>query len=188
MTKQDNVIEMNLLDFVRQDLEASALRGMAVLKPLKVVITNYDGSEILEALACAERYVGRRELPFGAEIFIEQDDFAVEPPPKWKRLSPGQMVRLRYAYIIRCDEVVEDDQGNVVQLNCTYFADSKVGKIPRVKTQGVVHWVEAQSGVPVRDGLWPTVQGTEPVLWCFWMTSIQDRRCAGRSRACDHQS
>ncbi len=153
VTKQDNVIEMNLLDFcIRQDLEASAPRGMAVLKPLKVVITNYDGTESLDGPWHAQNdTLGRRELPFGAEIFIEQEDFALEPPPKWKRLSPGQMVRLRYAYIIRCDEVVEDEQGNVVQLNCTYFADSKSGQdTSGLKPKGVVHWVDAQSGVPVR--------------------------------------
>ena len=153
VTKQDNVIEMNLLDFcIRQDLEASAPRGMAVLKPLKVVITNYDGTESLDGPWHAQNdTLGRRELPFGAEIFIEQEDFALEPPPKWKRLSPGQMVRLRYAYIIRCDEVMEDEQGNVVQLNCTYFADSKSGQdTSGLKPKGVVHWVDAQSGVPVR--------------------------------------
>ena len=153
VTKQDNVIEMNLLDFcIRQDLEASAPRGMAVLKPLKVVITNYDGTESLDGPWHAQNdTLGRRELPFGAEIFIEQEDFALEPPPKWKRLSPGQMVRLRYAYIIRCDEVVEDEQGNVVQLNCTYFADSKSGQdTSGLKPKGVLHWVDAQSGVPVR--------------------------------------
>ena len=153
VTKQDNVIEMNLLDFcIRQDLEASAPRGMAVLKPLKVVITNYDGTESLDGPWHAQNdTLGRRELPFGAEIFIEQEDFALEPPPKWKRLSPGQMVRLRYAYIIRCNEVVEDEQGNVVQLNCTYFADSKSGQdTSGLKPKGVVHWVDAQSGVPVR--------------------------------------
>ena len=153
VTKQDNVIEMNLLDFcIRQDLEVSAPRGMAVLKPLKVVITNYNGTESLDGPWHAQNdTLGRRELPFGAEIFIEQEDFALEPPPKWKRLSPGQMVRLRYAYIIRCDEVVEDEQGNVVQLNCTYFADSKSGQdTSGLKPKGVVHWVDAQSGVPVR--------------------------------------
>ena len=153
VTKQDNVIEMNLLDFcIRQDLEASAPRGMAVLNPLKVVITNYDGTEILDGPWHAQNdALGRRELPFGAEIFIEQDDFALEPPPKWKRLSPGQMVRLRYAYIIRCDEVIEDDQGKVVQLNCTYFADSKSGQdTSGLKPKGVVHWVDAHAGVPVR--------------------------------------
>ncbi|MEC8346848.1 MAG: glutamine--tRNA ligase/YqeY domain fusion protein [Pseudomonadota bacterium] len=152
VTKQDNVIEMNLLDFcIRQELESSAPRGMAVLNPLKVVITNYEGSEILEGPWHAQNQdLGKRELPFGAEIFIEHDDFAKEPPPKWKRLSPGEMVRLRYAYIIRCDEVIEDDSGNVVQLNCTYFADSKSGQdTSGLKPKGVVHWVDACASVPI---------------------------------------
>ncbi|MEC8618343.1 MAG: glutamine--tRNA ligase/YqeY domain fusion protein [Pseudomonadota bacterium] len=152
VTKQDNVIEMNLLDFcIRQELESSAPRGMAVLNPLKVVITNYEGSEILEGPWHAQNQdLGKRELPFGAEIFIEHDDFAKEPPPKWKRLSPGEMVRLRYAYIIRCDEVIEDDSGNVVQLNCTYFADSKSGQdTSGLKPKGVVHWVDASASVPI---------------------------------------
>ena len=153
VTKQDNVIEMNLLDFcIRQDLEASAPRGMVVLNPLKVVLSNYEGSETLDGPWHAQNdTLGRRELPFSTEIFIEQDDFAVEPPAKWKRLSPGQMVRLRYAYIIRCDEVIEDEQGRVVQLNCTYFADSKSGQdTSGLKPKGVVHWVDAHAGVPVR--------------------------------------
>lgn len=153
VTKQDNVIEMNLLDFcIRQHLEASAPRGMAVLNPLRVVLTNYEDSETLDGPWHAQNdTLGRRELPFSTEIFIEQDDFSVEPPAKWKRLSPGQMVRLRYAYIIRCDEVIEDDQGNVVQLNCTYFADSKSGQdTSGLKPKGVVHWVDAHAGVPVR--------------------------------------
>ena len=152
VTKQDNVIEMNLLDFcIRQELESSVPRGMAVLNPLKVVITNYEGSETLEGPWHAlKQDLGRRELPFSAEIFIEHDDFANEPPPKWKRLSPGEMVRLRYAYIIRCDEVIEDDSGNVVQLNCTYFADSKSGQdTSGLKPKGVVHWVDASASVPI---------------------------------------
>ena len=152
VTKQDNVIEMNLLDFcIRQELESSVPRGMAVLNPLKVVITNYEGSETLEGPWHAQNQdLGRRELPFSAEIFIEHDDFANEPPPKWKRLSPGEMVRLRYAYIIRCDEVIEDDSGNVVQLNCTYFADSKSGQdTSGLKPKGVVHWVDASASVPI---------------------------------------
>jgi glutaminyl-tRNA synthetase len=124
---------------------------MAVLNPLKVVITNYQGSETLEGPWHAQNQeLGRRELPFSAEIYIEQDDFAKSPPPKWKRLSPGEMVRLRYAYIIRCDEVIEDDDGDVVQLNCTYFADSKSGQdTSGLKPKGVVHWVDANAGVPV---------------------------------------
>ena len=152
VTKQDNVIEMNLLDFcIRQELESSVPRGMAVLNPLKVVITNYEGSETLEGPWHAQKQdLGRRELPFSAEIFIEHDDFANERPPKWKRLSPGEMVRLRYAYIIRCDEVIEDDSGNVVQLNCTYFADSKSGQdTSGLKPKGVVHWVDASASVPI---------------------------------------
>ncbi len=152
VTKQDNVIEMNLLDFcIRQELESSVPRGMAVLNPLKVVITNYEGSETLEGPWHAQKQdLGRRELPFSAEIFIEHDDFANEPPPKWKRLSPGEMVRLRYAYIIRCDEVIEDDSGNLVQLNCTYFADSKSGQdTSGLKPKGVVHWVDASASVPI---------------------------------------
>ena len=152
VTKQDNVIEMNLLDFcIRQELESSVPRGMAVLNPLKVVITNYEGSETLEGPWHAQKQdLGRRELPFSAEIFIEHDDFANEPPPKWKRLSPSEMVRLRYAYIIRCDEVIEDDSGNVVQLNCTYFADSKSGQdTSGLKPKGVVHWVDASASVPI---------------------------------------
>ena len=152
VTKQDNVIEMNLLDFcIRQELESSVPRGMAVLNPLKVVITNYEGSETLEGPWHAQnKDLGRRELPFSAEILIEHDDFANEPPPKWKRLSPGEMVRLRYAYIIRCDEVIEDDSGNVVQLNCTYFADSKSGQdTSELKPKGVVHWVDASASVPI---------------------------------------
>ena len=152
VTKQDNVIEMNLLDFcIRQELESSVPRGMAVLNPLKVVITNYEGSETLEGPWHAQnKDLGRRELPFSAEILIEHDDFANEPPAKWKRLSPGEMVRLRYAYIIRCDEVIEDDSGNVVQLNCTYFADSKSGQdTSELKPKGVVHWVDASASVPI---------------------------------------
>lgn len=152
VTKQDNVIEMNLLDFcIRQELESSVPRGMAVLNPLKVVITNYEGSETLEGPWHAQnKDLGRRELPFSAEILIEHDDFANEPPPKWKRLSPGEIVRLRYAYIIRCDEVIEDDSGNVVQLNCTYFADSKSGQdTSGLKPKGVVHWVDASASVPI---------------------------------------
>ena len=152
VTKQDNVIEMNLLDFcIRQELESSVPRGMAVLNPLKVVITNYEGSETLEGPWHAQNQdLGRRELPFSTEIFTEHDDFANEPPPKWKRLSPGEMVRLRYAYIIRCDEVIEDDSGNVVQLNCTYFADSKSGQdTSGLKPKGVVHWVDASASVPI---------------------------------------
>ncbi len=151
VTKQDNLIELASLDFsVRQDLEASAPRGMAVLEPLKVIITNYDGEGEMLSAAWHPQHpeMGSRELPFGPEIFIERDDFADPPPPKYRRLSEGEMVRLRYAYIIRCDEVVTDAEGNVVALHCTYFQNSKSGADSSgLKPKGVIHWVSAQHGV-----------------------------------------
>jgi glutaminyl-tRNA synthetase len=158
VTKQDNLVEMNLLDFcVRQDVEASALRGMAVLNPLSVVITNHPGTE--ESLQAPwhpqQESLGTRTLPFGAEIFIERDDFMEEPVKKYKRLSPGEMVRLRYAYIIRCDEVVKNDAGEVIQLRCSYFPESKSGEdTSGLKPKGVVHWVCAAHGVPARVRLY----------------------------------
>jgi glutaminyl-tRNA synthetase len=161
VTKQDNVVELKLLDFcVRQDLEDSAHRGMAVLDPLKVVITNYpDAAESLQAPWHPQQdALGTRSLPFGPEIYIEREDFEELPPKKYKRLSPGEMVRLRYAYIIRCDEVVKDDLGVVSELRCSYFPDSKSGADNSgLKPKGVVHWVSAADGVPARIMLYDTL-------------------------------
>jgi len=152
VTKQDNVVEMNLLEFcVRQDLEVTACRGMAVLDPLKVVITNYDGAgETLEAPWHPQNAeLGVRELTFARELFIERADFELEPPRKYKRLSPGAMVRLRYGFIIRCDEVITDDQGAVMELRCSYFPDSRSGSdTSGLKPKGVIHWVSAEDGKP----------------------------------------
>ena len=154
VTKQDNRVEMNLLEFcIRQDLENTAPRGMAVLEPLKVTITNWDDeTQMLSGpWHGKQQALGQRELPFGRELYIEQGDFAMVPPKKWKRLSTGAMVRLRYAYIIRCDEVITDADGNVVELQCTYFPDSRSGSdTSGLKPNGVIHWVSAAHGVPVR--------------------------------------
>lgn len=154
VTKQDNRVEMNLLEFcIRQDLENTAPRGMAVLEPLKVTITNWDDeTQMLSGpWHGKQQALGQRELPFGRELYIEQGDFAMVPPKKWKRLSPGAMVRLRYAYIIRCDEVISDADGNVVELQCTYFPDSRSGSdTSGLKPKGVIHWVSAVHGVSVR--------------------------------------
>ncbi|MFB3105323.1 MAG: glutamine--tRNA ligase, partial [Pseudomonadales bacterium] len=99
--------------------------------------------------------LGSREMPFGAELFIEREDFAEVPPKKYKRLSPGEMVRLRYAYIIRCDEVVKDDTGEIVELRCTYFPDSRSGSdTSGLKPKGGVHWVSAYAAQPVRIRLY----------------------------------
>ncbi len=160
VTKQDNTVEMGLLDFcVRTHLEASAPRGMAVLEPLKVTITNYPKPDAPESAAGEwldgvwhqqNEALGSRQLHFGAELYIERSDFEEVPPAKYKRLSPGEMVRLRYGYIIRCDQVVKDQGGEVVELKCSYFADSKSGAdTSGLKPKGVVHWVSAQEGVPV---------------------------------------
>ena len=151
VTKQDNTIEMSLLEFcIRDDLGESAPRGMSVLEPLKVVITNYpDAGEQLAAPWHPGRGdMGERLVPFSGTLFIERTDFEMEPPRKYKRLSPGQMVRLRYAYIIRCDEVILDAAGEVSELRCTYFPESRSGSdTSGLKPKGVVHWVDAGAGV-----------------------------------------
>ena len=152
ITKQDNTVEMNLLDFcIRKDLESSAPRGMGVLEPLKVVLTNFQDDIELEGPWHPQNAdLGTRKLPFSRELWIEQSDFSENPPGKWKRLSPGEMVRPRYAFIIRCDGVEYDGDGNVVQLNCTYFPDSKSGEdTSGLKPKGVVHWVDAKQSVAV---------------------------------------
>jgi glutaminyl-tRNA synthetase len=159
VTKQEHMIEMNLLEFcIRQDLEQTAPRGMGVIQPLRVVITNYpEGqTESLEGPWHPQRAeLGSRAIPFGREIFIEREDFAEVPPPKYKRLSPGEMVRLRYAYIIRCDEVVKDDAGEVVELRCRYVPDSRSGAdTSGLKPKGVIHWVDASAGVPAEIRLY----------------------------------
>ena len=152
VTKQDNTVEMNLLDFcIRKDLETSAPRGMGVLEPLKVVLTNFQDDIELEGPWHAQNAdLGSRKLPFSRELWIEQSDFSENPPGKWKRLSPGAIVRLRYAFIIRCDEVEYDGDGNVAQLKCTYFPDSKSGEdTSGLKPKGVLHWVDAKQSVAV---------------------------------------
>ncbi len=158
VTKQDNLVELNLFEFcIRQDLEGTVKRGMGVLDPLKVTITNHSSvPETLSAPWHPQREVlGSREIPFGAELFIEREDFAEVPPKKYKRLSPGEMVRLRYAYIIRCDEVIKDATGEIVELRCTYFPDSRSGSdTSGLKPKGVVHWVSACAALPVRIRLY----------------------------------
>jgi len=152
VTKQDNVIEVSLLEFcIRHDLEATAPRGMAVVDPLKVTITNYPGAmdETLSATWHPQRAdMGVRSLTFGPNLYIERDDFAKVPPPKYKRLIAGGMVRLRNGFIIRCDDVVEDASGKVVELRCSYVPESKSGSdTSGLKPKGVIHWVSAQTAV-----------------------------------------
>lgn len=152
VAKRDNVIDLSLLEFcLREDLNKRAERRMAVLNPLKVVITNYPEAQVeeLEAINNPEdESAGKRMVPFSREIYIEQDDFMENPPKKYFRLAPGQEVRLRYAYFVKCNEVVKDAQGNVVELRCTYDPASRGGNSPDGrKVQGTIHWVSAQHAV-----------------------------------------
>jgi len=142
---------VGLLEFcIRKDLEATAPRGMAVVDPLPVTITNYpnERDESLSAPWHPQRAdFGARTLTFGRKLYIERDDFAQVPPPKYKRLIPGGMVRLRNGFIIRCDEVVEK-AGRVVELRCSYVPESKSGSdTSGLKPKGVIHWVSAQTAV-----------------------------------------
>ena len=159
VTRQDNRVEMELLEFcVRQDLDATTPRTMAVLNPLKVTITNYpdEGEEWLTAAwHPRQEDMGERQISFGGELYIEHDDFEEVPPKKYRRLSPGEMVRLRNGYIIRCDGVIKDEAENPVELTCTYFPESKSGSdASGLKPKGVVHWVSAKSGVPAEVRLY----------------------------------
>ena len=134
-----------------------ALRVMVVLDPLKVTLINYaEDQETLQAPWHQQQdHLGSRSIPFGPTFYIEREDFAEVPPKKFKRLSPGEMVRLRYGYIIRCDEVVKDGEGRITELRCTYFPDSKSGAdTSGLKPKGVIHWVETEASVPVRVRLY----------------------------------
>jgi glutaminyl-tRNA synthetase len=151
IAKRENLIDIGLLEFcVREHLNRISLRRMVVFDPLKIVITNYGES--------AEMLVGEdnpedensatRELPFTRELFVEREDFMENPPKKYFRLFPGGMVRLKFAYIIRCDEAIKDEKGNVVELRCTYFPESKSGHdTSGINVKGTLHWVSATNNI-----------------------------------------
>jgi glutaminyl-tRNA synthetase len=152
VSKKDSIIDVALLEWsVREDLNRSAQRAMAVLRPLKVVITNYpgDAEEDLPAMNNPEdASAGTRMVPFSREIYIEQDDFREVPPPKYHRLSPGREVRLRAGYIIKCEKAVKDGDGNIVEVHCTYDPDTKSGgPAANRKVKVTVHWVSARRAV-----------------------------------------
>jgi glutaminyl-tRNA synthetase len=152
VAKRDNVIDVALLEFsIREDLNKRALRAMAVLDPIKVVISNYPENltEEIEAINNPENpEQGNRKIQFTKELYIEREDFAENPPPKYYRLSPGAEVRLRYAYFITCKDVVKDKDGNITEIHCTYDPATKGGSSPDGrKVQGTIHWVSAQYGL-----------------------------------------
>lgn len=147
IAKRDNLIEYSLLEFfIREDLNKTSWRRMAVLDPIKMVITNYpEGQEELlhgENNPEVEGHDGERVIPFSRELWIEREDFMEEPPKKFFRLGPGLMSRLKNAYIVQCDAFVKDDEGNVTEIHCTYFPDSKSGEdTSGLKVKGTMHWV-----------------------------------------------
>ena len=150
VAKRDNLVDVGLLEFcVREHLNRIALRRMVVFDPIKVVLTNYQGEEWLSSENNPEDpTAGQRQIPFSREIYIEREDFMENPPKKYFRLAPGQMVRLKSAYIIRCEEVIKDQQGAISEIRCTYIPESKSGSdTSGISVKGTLHWVSVPHAV-----------------------------------------
>jgi glutaminyl-tRNA synthetase len=167
VAKANSLVDLGLLEFsIREALNKSAQRRMAVLRPLKVVIDNYEGAgEELDAINHPDNAAaGMRKIRFGREIYIERDDFMENPPKKFFRLSPGAEVRLRYAYFITCREVIKDAAGNVTELRCTYDPTTKGGNAPDGrKVKATIHWVSAAESIPAEVRLYnPLFTKPEP--------------------------
>lgn len=159
VSKREQQIEINLLEFcLREDLNKVATRAMCVLQPIKVIVTNFpEGkSEAMQVENNPEMEgSGTHIMPFGREIYIEQDDFMIDPPKKYFRLAPGQMVRLKGAYIIQCDNYLTDAEGNVTEVHCSYIENSRSGSdTSGLKVKGTLHWVSATEAVPVEVRLY----------------------------------
>jgi glutaminyl-tRNA synthetase len=159
VTKKDNMIEMALLEnCIRENLDATSERRMAVINPLKVTLSNYapGKTEMLTAQNHPNRpELGSRPVPFGREILIERDDFMEDAPKKFFRLKPGGEVRLRFAYIIRCDEVIRNANGEVVELVCSFDPETRSGSASSErKVKGTIHWVSAGHGISAEARLY----------------------------------
>ncbi len=152
--KRENMVDVGLLEFcAREHLNRIALRRMVVFDPVKVVITNYsqDGEILLAESNPEDVNSGNREISFSNELYIEREDFMENPPKKYFRLAPGQKVRLKHAYIIQCDEVVKDESGTVIQLNCTYIPETKSGAdTSGIHVKGTLHWVNAKDHIAIQ--------------------------------------
>jgi glutaminyl-tRNA synthetase len=159
IAKRENLIDVGLLEFcVREHLNKISLRRMVVFDPLKIVLTNYpEGkSEMLSAEDNPEdQNAGHREIPFSRELYIEKEDFMETPPKKFFRLAPGQVVRLKSAFIIRCDQVIKDDSGNIKELHCTYIPESRSGSdTSGINVKGTLHWVSIPQALKVETRLY----------------------------------
>ena len=153
VAKSDSFVEVELLEhIVRDQLNQTAKRRMAVLQPLKVVLTNYPEEQVeyfeVPDFPQDPEAGGSRKVPFGRELWIERDDFAEVPPPKYHRLSPGKEVRLMNAYFVTCADVVKDQDGNVIEIHCTYDPETRGGSAPDGrKVKGTIHWVSAAHAI-----------------------------------------
>ena len=152
ISKKDSIIDVAMLEWsIREELNKTAQRANAVLNPVKVILTNYPEGQVEELQAVnnpEDESAGTRNVPFSREMYIEQEDFREVPPPKYFRLSPGKEVRLRYAYIIKCEKVIKDDKGNIIELHCTYDPTSKSGTpTANRKVKATIHWVSAPHAV-----------------------------------------
>ena len=154
IARRENIIDMGLLEFcVRENLNKIAKRVMVVLDPLKLVITNYPEDKV-EQLKTENNpedpQADTREIPFSKVLYVEREDFMENPPKKFFRLAVGNMVRLKSAYIIRCDEAIKNEAGEVTELRCTYLPESRSGNdTSGLKVQGTLHWVSAQHALPI---------------------------------------
>jgi glutaminyl-tRNA synthetase len=167
VAKRENLIDLSLLEFcVRERLNKTALRRMVVFDPLKIVITNYsETSEFLESENNPEDLsTGSRPIPFSKVIYIEKEDFMEVAPKKYFRLSPGQMVRLKSAYIIKCDDVLKDGDGNITELHCSYIPESKSGSDSSgINVKGTLQWVNASTAIKVEIRLYDRLFKVEDV-------------------------
>ena len=147
VAKRENFIDLSLLEFcLREDLNPKALRVMAVLDPVKLIIDNYEEGKVeeLESENGPDESLGKRQLPFSKKLWIEREDFMEEPAKKWFRLAPGAMVRLKSAYIVKCESFVKDGDGNVTEIHCSYIPESKSNHdTSGISVKGTIHWVSA---------------------------------------------
>ena len=181
VAKRDALTDISLLEFaIRDDLNKHTQRVMAVLNPLKAIITNYPDGKIeeLEAVNNPEDpSMGSRRVPFSKEIYIEQSDFMENPPKGFHRLIHGGEVRLRYAYIIKCDEVIKNDNDEIVELRCSYDPETKSGTgTSKKKVKGTIHWVSVNGSetIILKSSLIFSKTGIEiSVLVCFAITPIK---------------
>ena len=151
VAKRENLIDLSLLEFcLREDLNLTSKRVMAVLDPVKLIITNYEEgrTEDLQSENGPDESMGSRKIPFSKELWIEREDFMEEPAKKWFRLAPGALVRLKSAYIVKCDSFEKDNDGNVTSIHCTYYPESKSGQDSSgIAVKGTIHWVSAPHAI-----------------------------------------